>query len=127
MVHFLPVVATIGISYSNLTNRFVGHGFVNQHIFGYAGVREIVANSVQGEGAIMWAIQFAAKLYELLVVASLSAIILHHTRHEILFGEVYRWGYLAVHCRFNNCRTFGLENTERHGRQSAARGDRGGY
>ena len=40
----------------------------------------------QGFDTIMWALQFAAKLYELLV-ASLSAIILHHMRHEILFGE----------------------------------------
>ena len=35
----------------------------------------------------MWALQFAAKLYELLVIASLSAIILHHMRYEILFSE----------------------------------------
>ena len=88
MVHVLPIVAAIGISYLNLTNKFVGHGFLNQYTSGdAAGVREIVANSVQGEGAILWALQLAAKLYELLVIASLSAIILHHMKYEILFSE----------------------------------------
>ena len=44
MVHVLPIVAAIGISYLNFTDKFVGHGFLNQYTLGdAAGVREIVA------------------------------------------------------------------------------------
>jgi len=38
MVHVLPIVAAIGISYLNLTDKFVGHGFLNQYTPGDTAV-----------------------------------------------------------------------------------------
>ena len=79
IIHLLPVTAALGIVILNLTQFYVG-----------GELRGTSGEDVQKLAAL----QFAAKLHELLMLASLGAIIFTYIRKELAFGEGIPFGAL---------------------------------
>ena len=100
-IHLLPISTTIIIAWLNLTKRFVGYNFKSfVKLWPAANIHQIIRDSQQ-DGIKLASLLLAAKLYELLVVASLSAIIFHQIRQEIIFGDGVPFGILPSGLSFS--------------------------
>lgn len=94
-IHFLPICTTIVIAWLNLSKRFVGYNFKNfVKVWNVPDIPQIVGDD-RYDAVKLASLLLVAKLYELLVVGSLSAIIFHQIRHEIVFGDGVPFGLLG--------------------------------
>ena len=80
-VHILPTMVSVAIMAINFKGVFIGIDFKSQ---------------VKGETMNNALLQTAAKLQELLIVASLATIVFQLTRDELLFGDGVPFGLLAA-------------------------------
>ncbi|OJD30976.1 uncharacterized protein BKCO1_5300050 [Diplodia corticola] len=85
MIHFLPVGASLALVSINLREIYVGS--------------ELIGTSGQ-DGQKLAALQFAAKLHELLMISSLTAVVLTYIRRNILYGDGLPFGALFAGQQF---------------------------
>ena len=89
-VHFLPVATSITMIYLNLSHMYVG--------FMTGSILSIAVNTAL--------LQLAAKLQELLIVASLSNIVTHHIRKQLMFGDGVPLGTIGGGFMFSSLHFF---------------------
>lgn len=87
LVHLLPLTASVTILTLNAKGYYIGADF---------------SNSIHSETINLLLLQIAAKAQELFVVASLTTIIFHIARQELLFGGGLPLGLIGSGLLFGN-------------------------
>lgn len=86
-VHFAPVTAALALVVLNSAQYYVGGE---------------LAGPVGQDDQKLNALQFAAKLHELLMLASLATIVFTYIRRELIFGEGIPYGALCAGLEIDN-------------------------
>lgn len=84
-IHIIPVAAAIGIAVLKMNGYFIGAD---------------LADPVGQNAAKLNAIQFASKLHELIMHASIASIILSIVRYELRDGKVLPFGAMFAGFQF---------------------------
>jgi hypothetical protein len=90
-IHLLPILTSTTILVLNLHGHYIGQDF---------------RGLIKSETINIMLLQVAAKLNELIIVASLGLIILHMVRHELLFGDGLPLGLIGSGLTFSNFQFF---------------------
>ncbi|KAK5947754.1 hypothetical protein OHC33_011217 [Knufia fluminis] len=86
-VHLLPISTTIAILWINFQGFYIGVDF---------------PGLTSSDTTVLMLLQLSAKIHEIMIVASLSQIILHIVRHELLYGDGVPLGLIGSGLSFSN-------------------------
>ena len=84
-IHFLPTGLSVALAYLNIHGYYIGG--------------ELAGASGQ-DSAKLGALQLAAKMHELLINASIAAMVMSHVRYELTIGSGIPFGALVAGQRF---------------------------
>lgn len=87
LIHIIPAGVCISLVYLNLINRYLGSELPGQE---------------DQDPEKLAALQFAAKLHELLMLSSLGVVLVTHIRKELTFGDGIPFGALFSGQEFHN-------------------------
>lgn len=91
-VHMLPVAASITLFYFNIHGYYIGGS-----LSGTLAISDSVKLNM---------LQFAAKIHELLIVASLAEVVFYLMRNQLIFGQGLPLGLLGSGLNFMSPRFF---------------------
>ena len=86
-IHVIPISAALALVILNLAQYYVGGE---------------LAGPIGQDDQKLGALQFAAKLHELLMIASLATIVFTYIRRELVFGEGVPFGVLSAGLEIDN-------------------------
>jgi hypothetical protein len=91
ILHLIPILTSVAILTINLHGHYIGRDF---------------PGTIKSETINIMLLQMAAKVHELVIVASLGLIVLHIVRHELLFGDGLPLGLVGSGLTFSNFEFF---------------------